>query len=293
MLQGQAGQVEHAVHQVGGDGRTTADQVVGAQHQQRVGPGSPHFVKGTPELGAGLTVGTDGHQRLGQCIGRGLSLGSDLTAVDCLGQLRVNLVSKGFLDGLGLFGFQLLFDLGVDVDLLAALGPDRRLRDLRITDVAVGWDVVIPGDLHLQTQLAPRTGHPHHGLVRSPAGLCSSHQTSQSLGLVEAIKVGAVQPQSRFLRSLHLLLVGIGHGPVESALLVLVEPLGQGLKASHDRLTVFTVTGKPVLVETTDLIGAEDRDAGFSGPIRQHLGHGVQAIDQVLPLGGVDRLARW
>ena len=61
----------------------------------------------------------------------------------------------------------------------------------------------------------------------STAGFSSSDQSGQALGFVDALEVGAVQPQGSLLCRLHLLLVSKGHGPVQGTLLVLIEAAGQ------------------------------------------------------------------
>ena len=119
LLQWQPGQVQQTVGDVGHAGDATADQVAGPQHQQGIGSEGPGVVKVAPELGPGLAVGGNGHQRLGQGVSSGCSLGRHLATVDGFGQFGIQLVGQGFLDGLGLFGLQLGPDLGFDVDLLA------------------------------------------------------------------------------------------------------------------------------------------------------------------------------
>ena len=87
-----------------------------------------------------------------------------------------------------------------------------------------------------------------------------------------------------------MLLVSQPHGTVQSTQLVLLKASDQWRQAFHDGFTVLAVTSQPRLVQGPQLLPGERRNPRHLGPVWQHLGHGVVAINQVFLGCGVDAL---
>ena len=179
----QATNVEQCVGQVGTCRDAGRDQVVDPQHLQgvltgRTGPsrharlGIVDALQVLPRLGPNGRIYPTAVDKISQGISCCFCLHRDLTTLGGMSQLWIEDVGDVFKRTVGVgipFG-QLLHDRLIN---------DRRGGGGFLNDV--GWDLVVPGQLHLEAHLTPRTSHVGDCQVH-PAGLVDCRdQCCQSL----------------------------------------------------------------------------------------------------------------